>query len=61
MYGSDEAGEPEMFWASAILAKGALGRVLNGFVDRDYLSSADAERLGRLVLADSCRSLHGLG
>ena len=61
LYGSDEAGEPEMFWVSAILAKRALERVLSGFVDRDYLSTADAERLGRLVLADSCRILHGLG
>ncbi len=60
LYGSDEAGEPEMFWVSALLAKRALERVLAGFVDRDYLSTADAERLGRLVLADSCRTLHGL-
>ena len=60
LFGSDEAGEPEMFWVSALLAKRALERVLAGFVDRDYLSTADAERLGRLVLADSCRALHGL-
>jgi uncharacterized protein len=60
MYGSDEAGEPESFWASAILARGALERVLAGFVDRDYVSAEQAERLGRLVLADACRRLHGL-
>jgi hypothetical protein len=61
MYGSDEAGEPEALWASALLARSALDRVLTGFVDRDYLSVEDAERLGRLVLAGSCRTLHGIG
>jgi uncharacterized protein len=61
LYGSDEAGEPEAFWASALLARSALGRVLGGFVDRDYLSVDEADRLGRLVLGDACRALHGLG
>jgi uncharacterized protein len=61
LYGSDEAGEPEAFWISALLARGALERVLARFIERDHVSVADAERLGRLVLADSCRALHGLG
>ncbi len=60
LFGSDEAGEPEAFWASALLARAALQRVLSRFVDRDYVSVEQAERLGRLILADSCRSLHGL-
>jgi predicted TIM-barrel fold metal-dependent hydrolase len=60
LYGSDEAGEPEAFWASAVLARAALQRVLQGFVDRDYLSPGEAERLGALVLGDACRTLHGL-
>jgi len=60
LYGSDEAGEPEAFWASALLARSALERVLGGFIDRDYLSRDDAQRLGRLVLADACRRLHGI-
>jgi uncharacterized protein len=60
LYGSDEAGEPEAFWASALLARSALERVLTKFVDRDYVDRADAERLGRLVLAGACRALHGL-
>jgi hypothetical protein len=60
LYGSDEAGDPESFWASALLTRAALGRVLSRFVDRDYLSFEQAERLGRLVLADACRTLHGL-
>jgi hypothetical protein len=61
LYGSDEAGEPEAFWVSALLARSALERVLSRFVDRDHVSVDQAERLGRLVLADSCRTLHGLG
>ena len=60
LYGSDEAGEPEAFWASALLARSALERVLGRFVDRDYLSTGDAEDLGRLVLANACRRLHGI-
>jgi uncharacterized protein len=60
LYGSDEAGEPEAFWASAVLARAALQRVLQGFVDRDYVAVDEAERLGGLVLADACRNLHGI-
>ncbi len=61
LYGSDEAGEPEAFWASAVLARSALQRVLERFVEHDYVSAAEAEDLGRLVLGDACRTLHGLG
>lgn len=61
LYGSDEAGEPESFWASALLARQALQLVLGRFVERDYVSVSEAERLGRLVLADACRGLHGIG
>ena len=60
LYGSDEAGEPEAFWVSALLARSALERVLDRFVERDYVSADEAERLGRLVLADACRRLHGI-
>ena len=61
LYGSDEAGEPESFWVSALLARRALEPVLERFVDRGYVDADEADRLGRLVLADSCRALHGLG
>src|SRR3990172_5166553 len=61
LYGSDEDGEPEAFWASALLARASLERVLARFVDRDYVSVEQAERLGRLVLAGACRGLHGIG
>jgi uncharacterized protein len=60
LYGSDEAGEPESFWASAVLARAALERVLAGFVDRDFVAVDQARRLGELVLGDSCRRLHGI-
>ena len=60
LYGSDEAGEPEAFWASALLARSALERVLTRFVEHDYVSVVEAEGLGRLVLADACRRLHGI-
>jgi hypothetical protein len=60
MYGSDEAGEPEGFWVSALLGRAALQRVLGTFVDRDFLTIPQAERLGGLVLAEACRTLHGL-
>jgi uncharacterized protein len=61
LYGSDEAGDPEAFWVSALLARSTLERVLARFVDRDHVSAEDAGRLGRLVLGDACRALHGLG
>jgi hypothetical protein len=61
LYGSDEAGEPEAFWASALLGRSALQRVLEKFVDLDYLSPDEAEGLGGLVLGDACRALHGIG
>jgi hypothetical protein len=61
LYGSDEAGEPEAFWVSALLARRALEPVLERFVDRGYVDTDEAERFGRLFLADACRALHGLG
>jgi hypothetical protein len=60
LYGSDEAGEPEGFWVSALLARPALERALGRSVERDYVSAEQAIRLGSLVLAGSCRKLHGI-
>lgn len=60
LYGSDEAGEPEAFWISALLARRALERVLAGFVERDFVTATQAERLGAMVLGESCRALHRL-
>jgi hypothetical protein len=60
LYGSDEAGEPEAFWISALLARRALKRVLDGFIERDYVTTGHAERLGAMVLGESCLALHRL-
>jgi predicted TIM-barrel fold metal-dependent hydrolase len=60
VHGCDESSEPEMFPVSARLVRQALERVLGAFVDRDYLSTDDAEALGRGVLADNVRRLHGI-
>jgi uncharacterized protein len=59
-YGCDESSEPEMFPVSARLVREALERVLGTFVDRDFLSVTDAESIGRGVLADNVRKLHGI-
>jgi uncharacterized protein len=61
MYGSDEAGEPEAFWLSALMARAAFERVLARLVERDHVSAQQAELMGLLVLADACRRLHGIG
>ena len=60
LYGSDAIYEPEAFYVSARLARGALTRVLERFVERDYVTAGDAQRLGRMVLAENCRRVHGI-
>lgn len=60
LHGSDEASEPEMFWMSARLVRAALERVLAAYVDRDWLTTAEADRIGRGVLAGNVRRLHGV-
>jgi hypothetical protein len=42
------------------MVREALERVLDTFVDRDYLSVTDAESIGRGVLAGNVRKLHGI-
>jgi hypothetical protein len=59
-HGSDEASEPEMFWASARLVRASLQRVLGSFVERDWLSAREAERIGRGVLSENVRAVHGV-
>lgn len=60
LHGSDQSSEPEMHPVSARLVRQALERVLGTFVDRDFLSVADAESIGRGVLAGNVRRLHGI-
>ena len=38
-----------------------LERVLDRFVERDYVTTKHAERLGAMVLGESCKALHDLG
>lgn len=59
-HGSDEASEPEMFWASARLVRASLQRTLGRFIDRAWISAEEAERIGRGVLADNVRKLHAI-
>jgi hypothetical protein len=60
LYGSDEAGEPEMFWLAALKTREALERVLDRFVARDDLTREQAERFGRFVLGENAARLHGV-
>lgn len=60
MYGSDEASEPEVIWLSARLARAALERVLGQAVRDDFVTEAEAQRLGRRVLAQNALDLHGV-
>lgn len=60
MFGSDESTEPELAWISAVMAREALERVLGAAVERRWMTTADAERVGRGVLAGNCERLHGL-
>ncbi len=59
-HGSDEASEPEMFWASARLVRASLERTLGRFIDRSWVSAEEAGRIGRGVLADNVRKLHAI-
>jgi hypothetical protein len=49
-----------MFPTSARLMRQSLERVLGSFIERDFLSAGDAETIGRGVLADNVRRLHGI-
>jgi predicted TIM-barrel fold metal-dependent hydrolase len=60
MYGSDEASEPEVIWLSALLAREALGRVLETGIERRQLNRDAARQIGAGVLGGNARRLHGL-
>jgi hypothetical protein len=61
LHGSDEAGEPEMFWLAARLTRRSLQRVLGRFVEGGDLTPSEAEGFGRMVLGENTRRVHGLG
>jgi hypothetical protein len=60
LHGSDEASEPEVYWASARLTRRALERVLSTLIERGFLDVGEAERIGRGILAGNVRRLHGV-
>jgi predicted TIM-barrel fold metal-dependent hydrolase len=61
LYGSDGPGyDPESLWLTARLSRGALTRTLSRFVEREYIMPSEANIIGRAVLGENCRRLHGL-
>jgi uncharacterized protein len=60
LYGSDEASEPEVFWVAVRMAREALERVLSRSVRHDFLTVTQAEVIGRGVLAENTKRLHGI-
>jgi uncharacterized protein len=60
LYSSDEASEPEVIWLAARMGRRALERALGDAVDREFLTVPQAEALGRGILSENCRRLHGI-
>jgi uncharacterized protein len=60
LYSSDEASEPEVIWIAARMGRRALERTLGDAVERDFLTAREAENLGRGILFENCRRLHGI-
>jgi len=60
MYGSDMCVEPEQAWLAAGFARPALERVLQVFVEREYLSETEAYRVAANILAGNARRVHAL-
>jgi hypothetical protein len=60
LYSSDQVYEPELFWLPARFARRALERALSAAADADYLTTAEAESIGRGILAGNTRRVHAL-
>jgi uncharacterized protein len=60
LYSSDQVYEPELFWLPARFARRALERALSAAADADYLTTAEAESIGRGILAENARRVHDL-
>jgi hypothetical protein len=60
MYSSDAHMIPELFYLGARWGRDALGHALEGAVRDGDLTVAEADRVARLVLADTARALYGL-
>jgi hypothetical protein len=61
LYSSDEASEPEVIWIAARMGRRALERVLGEAVEHDFITVRQAEGLGRGILSENSRRLHGIG
>jgi predicted TIM-barrel fold metal-dependent hydrolase len=60
LYSSDEASEPEVIWIAARMGRSALERALGDAVERDFITMQEAESLGRGILSENSRRLHGI-
>jgi uncharacterized protein len=60
LYSSDQVYEPELFWLPARFARRALERALSAAADADYLTIAQAQSVGRGILAGNTRRVHAL-
>jgi hypothetical protein len=60
LYSSDQVYEPELFWLPARFARRALERALSAAADADYLTIAQAQSIGRGILAGNTRRVHAL-
>lgn len=60
LYSSDEASEPEVIWIAARMGRRALERALGDAVDRDFITVREAVALGRGILSENSRHLHGI-
>jgi uncharacterized protein len=60
LYSSDQVYEPELFWLPARFARRALERALSAAIDAGYLTAAQAQSIGRGILAGNTRRVHAL-
>jgi predicted TIM-barrel fold metal-dependent hydrolase len=60
LYASDGFGLAELHHLGAVLFRGALGRVLDGWLADDVLGAADARRYAHLIAAGNARRVYKL-
>ena len=59
-YGSDTYGSPEPFYASALLGKAALAKVMAELAADGFLSDDEAQAAAKMILAGNARELYGI-
>ena len=60
MYGSDGIMVPELFWISALNARKALGKVLDGLIDDEVIDNGEAEEIAKDVLYRTAQRVYGV-